>query len=167
MAVPVDSWTKNHTAALNKLDVTLGDSQEFAEKKCNKGKSRILDWSEELSHAGKIVSYWELLLAKLKGRRTSSKTLVLRRRDAGLPIHPALTINEVRDEIASARQYLSEVRNNHAELRTTHNERRSMAIDAAAGRDPTKSKTLQHIISEERSLQRIGKIQYVIGKKQG
>jgi hypothetical protein len=42
-----------------------------------------------------------------------------------------------------------------------------MDIDAAAGRDPTKSKTLQHIISEERSLQRIGKIQYVIGKKQG
>jgi hypothetical protein len=40
-----------------------------------------------------------------------------------------------------------------------------MAIDAAAGRDPTKSKTLQHIIIEERSLQRIGKIQYVIGKR--
>jgi hypothetical protein len=42
-----------------------------------------------------------------------------------------------------------------------------MAIDAAGGRDPTKSKTLQHIISEERSPKRIGKIQYVIEKKQG
>jgi hypothetical protein len=58
LAVPIGSWTKNHTTALNKLDVTLGDSQEFAERKCNKGKRCMLDWSEELSHAGKIVSYW-------------------------------------------------------------------------------------------------------------
>jgi hypothetical protein len=30
MAVPIGSWTKNHTAAANKIDSTLGDSQEFS-----------------------------------------------------------------------------------------------------------------------------------------
>jgi hypothetical protein len=99
MAVPMGSWTKKHTAAANKIDSTLGDSHKLAEQKYNKGKSRILDWSAELSQTGKIVSYWELRLAKLKVRRTSSNTLALRRRDVGIPIHPSLNADEVRAAI--------------------------------------------------------------------
>jgi hypothetical protein len=57
MAVIIGSWTKNHTTAANTIASNIGDSQEFLESKCKKGKSRILDWSSELSHAGKIVSY--------------------------------------------------------------------------------------------------------------
>jgi hypothetical protein len=57
MAVPIDSWTNKHTSAVKKIDSALGDSQEFSERKCNKGKSRILDWSAELSHASKVISY--------------------------------------------------------------------------------------------------------------
>jgi hypothetical protein len=167
MAVPMGSWTKKHTAAANKIDSTFGDSQEFAERKCNKEKNRIIDWSAEVSQADRIVSYWELLLPKLKGRRTSSKTLALRRRDAGTPLHPSLNADRARTKISSSRKYLSEVWSNHEELSTTHLYRRSRAIDAAEDQDPTTSKTLQNLIRDERSLQRYQKIQYVIGKKQG
>jgi hypothetical protein len=133
---------KTHTAAANKIDSTFGDSQEFTERKCNKGKNRIIDWSAEVSQADKIVSYWELRLEKLKGRRTSSKTLALRRREACTPIHPSLNANKARAEISSSRKYLSEVWSNHEELKTTHLDRRYRAIDTAADQDPTTSKTL-------------------------
>jgi hypothetical protein len=138
MAVPIFSWTKKHTAAAsNNIDSTLGDSQEISERKRNKRKSRILDWSTELSHAGNIVSYWELRLAKLKGRRTSSKTRALRRRDTGIPIHTPLNDDEVRNEISSSRKFLRDVRSNHEELRTTCLKHQAREIDAAADRDPT------------------------------
>jgi hypothetical protein len=112
MAIPIGSWTRKHTAPAKKIDATLGDSQELSESKCNKGKSRVLDWSAELYHAGaagKIISYWELRLAKLKGRRKSSKTISLRRIDTDIPIHSPLNADKVRGKILSSTNFLSEV----------------------------------------------------------
>jgi hypothetical protein len=153
--------------SFSRLDIPCGDSQDFSKKKYSKGKIRILDCSAILSRAGKIVSYWKLQLAKLKGRRMSSNILALRKRDAGIPTHPPLDVDGVRDEISSSRKYLSEVRSNHEELRMSHLECRALAIDSADHRDPNTSKTLQNLIQDECSLQRYEKIKYIIGNKQG
>ncbi len=122
-------WNAYDQLQYERLDKVITDSMLHAESCAAKKYTKKYEWSPTLLQSVHAERFWKLALRKSQGRSISTTLLERTREAAGIPPNPfSLTLPDIVQCLASARQTRKELQNCHQELRKNYLEKLAEAL---------------------------------------
>jgi hypothetical protein len=127
--IPLSEWTLNYQTDYERLDRLMTESMLYAESRATKKYTNTFDWSPALVKTVFAERFGRLALRRSQGRPISDKLLHRTKASAGITVDPLqLTLPDVVQCLAAARQTRKEVQQRHQSLRKTYLEQLAEAL---------------------------------------
>jgi len=124
-----EQWTLQNQTQYECLDQLITESMLYAESCAAKKYTNKYEWSPTLVRSIFAERFWRLALRRSQGRSISQTLLNRTRESAGITLDPSLlTLPDIVQCLASARQTRKELQQQHQELRKNYLEKLAEAL---------------------------------------
>jgi hypothetical protein len=128
-SIQPNEWSFQHLTMYERLDRTISESMLYAKNRAAKRYTNTFDWSPTLVQSVYAERFWKLALRQSQGRVLSPSLLQRTKEYAGIGADlSCLTLPDIVQCLASARQSRKELQQQHQQLRKNYLEKLAEAL---------------------------------------